>query len=146
MTELRGNMNEYEENRMISLVSLKGEYDKEKWRSQANCRGRGNDGFFIEHRGGASAYFEARCVCYGCPVKKDCLEFAIENSIKDGMWGGLTYRERLKYARGERRHAINIFDLIRGLRGPKQTIRELAKRLGVTEDDIRREVRKGYRS
>ncbi len=131
-----------DENRMIFIASLKGEYDKGKWRQHANCRDAGNEPFFIEKRGGASQYFEARCICFKCPVQKDCLEFSIENSLKDGMWGGLTYRERLRYARGQRDHRVSIFDLVKGLRGPNQTISALAQRLGIEEEDIRKSIRR----
>lgn len=35
-----------------------------------------------------------RNICNSCPVALDCLEFAIRNNIKDGVWGGLTPKER----------------------------------------------------
>ena len=33
-------------------------------------------------------------VCNSCHVKDECLDYAIANNIKDGIWGGLTARER----------------------------------------------------
>lgn len=129
-------------NPYIEFPTLKTDYNKERWRLESKCRGEGNTKFFNDRKGGASAYFDARCICYGCPVKQQCLDFAIDNSIKDGMWGGLTYRDRLRYARGERDEPITIFDLVKGLRGPKQTISALAQRLSISEDQIRNSIRK----
>jgi len=33
-------------------------------------------------------------VCNACPVMAECLEYAIENGFKDGIWGGLSPTER----------------------------------------------------
>jgi WhiB family redox-sensing transcriptional regulator len=43
---------------------------------------------------GKVAYKLARAVCELCPVADACLEFALQNQIEDGMWGGLTPDER----------------------------------------------------
>ncbi|MER7312672.1 WhiB family transcriptional regulator [Streptomyces halstedii] len=37
---------------------------------------------------------EAKELCGWCPVRRDCLDFALEHSLKDGVWGGLTEAER----------------------------------------------------
>ncbi|MEU2466718.1 WhiB family transcriptional regulator [Streptomyces sp. NPDC012486] len=37
---------------------------------------------------------EAKELCGWCPVRRDCLDFALENGLKDGVWGGLTEAER----------------------------------------------------
>ena len=37
---------------------------------------------------------EAREVCVGCPVKRDCLVFALINPENWGVWGGYTSAER----------------------------------------------------
>lgn len=41
----------------------------------------------------------ARRVCNSCPVEERCLEFAIQNGIQDGMWGGRTRAERKELRR-----------------------------------------------
>ena len=33
-------------------------------------------------------------ICNSCPVQAECLEFAMENGIDAGIWGGLTRRQR----------------------------------------------------
>jgi WhiB family transcriptional regulator, redox-sensing transcriptional regulator len=66
------------------------------WQRQANCMGVDPDLFFPER--GASTR-EAKEVCRGCVVREDCLEYALSNSEKFGIWGGLSERERRKIRR-----------------------------------------------
>lgn len=44
---------------------------------------------------------DAKRVCNdngGCPVKDQCLEYALEHGERYGVWGGLSERERRKVA------------------------------------------------
>ncbi len=66
------------------------------WQSQANCLGVDPDLFFPER--GASTR-EAKEVCRGCIVREDCLEYAIANGEKFGIWGGMSERERRRVRR-----------------------------------------------
>ncbi len=66
------------------------------WQSRANCMGVDPDLFFPER--GASTK-EAKEVCRGCVVKDECLEFALRNSEKFGIWGGMSERERRRVRR-----------------------------------------------
>ncbi len=36
----------------------------------------------------------ARKICATCPVTATCLEYALENRIDHGVWGGCSERER----------------------------------------------------
>lgn len=47
---------------------------------------------------------EAKAVCAQCPVRLQCLEYAIANDEKFGIFGGLSERER-RVIRKERRSA-----------------------------------------
>jgi WhiB family redox-sensing transcriptional regulator len=38
----------------------------------------------------------AKKYCQECPVKAECLQFALVNNEQYGIWGGLTLKERLK--------------------------------------------------
>ena len=40
------------------------------------------------------AIAEAKELCGLCPVRRDCLDYALENVLKEGIWGGLTEAER----------------------------------------------------
>lgn len=35
-----------------------------------------------------------RAICSECPVRQRCLEYAVANEERWGVWGGLTYKER----------------------------------------------------
>src|SRR4026207_1403991 len=76
--------------------------DDQSWQASPNCLGVDPDLFFPER--GASTR-EAKEVCRGCIVREDCLEFAITNGEKFGIWGGLSERERrrIRRARGPAR-------------------------------------------
>src|ERR687895_94786 len=60
------------------------------WQEQANCLGVDPDLFFPER--GASTR-EAKSVCRSCEVRLECLEYALANAEKFGIWGGLSERE-----------------------------------------------------
>ena len=66
------------------------------WQEFANCLGVDPDLFFPER--GASTR-EAKEVCRGCVVRPDCLEFALANGEKFGIWGGMSERERRRIRR-----------------------------------------------
>lgn len=42
-------------------------------------------------------------VCDGCPVRVECLDYALTANEREGVWGGLTPRERAKVRRERRR-------------------------------------------
>ena len=70
--------------------------EERRWQERANCLGVDPDLFFPER--GASTR-EAKEVCRGCVVREDCLEFALDNGEKFGIWGGLSERERRRIRR-----------------------------------------------
>lgn len=70
------------------------------WRDLAECRGVDPDLFFPT-RGESIA--TARATCAACPVRTECLEYAIEHREKFGIWGGLSERERRRIRRDRRR-------------------------------------------
>src|ERR1700723_4318498 len=70
--------------------------EAEAWRAKANCRGVDPELFYPER--GASLR-EAKEVCRGCVVREDCLEYAMANGEKFGIWGGLSERERRRLPR-----------------------------------------------
>jgi WhiB family transcriptional regulator, redox-sensing transcriptional regulator len=72
------------------------EHDTKTWQDLANCLGVDPDLFFPER--GASTR-EAKEVCRGCVVREQCLEYALANGEKFGIWGGLSERERRRIRR-----------------------------------------------
>lgn len=65
------------------------------WAAQAACRGM-NDVFFP---GRGESVRQAVEVCASCPVRVPCLEHALANSERYGVWGGLGERERRRVKR-----------------------------------------------
>lgn len=66
------------------------------WRYQAVCASTDPEVFFPE-KGGSTR--EAKKVCAGCPVREQCLQWAIATGQGFGVWGGMSERERRKYAK-----------------------------------------------
>jgi len=55
------------------------------WMEDAVCAGRDDLDWFDLDCG----LQQAATLCYSCPVQTDCLEYAVELRVKDGLWGGL---------------------------------------------------------
>lgn len=71
----------------------------ETWHLRALCRGPESVLFFppaIPERREARDEREARAkgICGQCPVRQECLEFALRVREPHGIWGGLTEIER----------------------------------------------------
>jgi WhiB family transcriptional regulator, redox-sensing transcriptional regulator len=61
------------------------------WRSRSACRDADPDLFFSVVPADVAA---AKAVCAGCPVRENCLEFALEHGERHGTWGGMDEDER----------------------------------------------------
>jgi WhiB family transcriptional regulator, redox-sensing transcriptional regulator len=61
------------------------------WRGRAGCRGTDLEVFFP---GRGEPAEPARRICASCPVRQQCLDYAISHGIVHGIWGGLTQRDR----------------------------------------------------
>lgn len=72
------------------------EWDRNAWRHQAACRDSSPDLFFpVGATGVAAAQIEAaKAICTRCPVRLECLEFALETNQEAGVWGGTSEEER----------------------------------------------------
>ncbi len=78
------------------LWSLGLEAEAQSWQERALCAETDPEAFFPE-KGGSTR--EAKKICTGCEVKAECLEFALENDERFGIWGGLSERERRRLRR-----------------------------------------------
>jgi WhiB family redox-sensing transcriptional regulator len=79
-----------------------GSAGEETWRLDALCAETDPEAFFPE-KGGSTR--EAKRVCTGCEVRAECLEFALANDERFGIWGGMSERERRRL-RLQRRGAL----------------------------------------
>ncbi|HEY7594101.1 MAG TPA: WhiB family transcriptional regulator [Actinophytocola sp.] len=74
------------------------------WRHRAACRDEDPELFFpISDMGpGARQAAEAKAVCARCPVREQCLRYALDNGLDHGVFGGTTELERRKLTRSRR--------------------------------------------
>jgi len=66
------------------------------WQSDALCAQTDPESFFPE-KGGSTR--DAKRICTSCEVRGECLEYALANDERFGIWGGLSERERRKLRR-----------------------------------------------
>lgn len=72
---------------------------EEVWQDLGACVGVDPDLFFPE-RGQSTR--EAKEICRTCPVKEECLEWALTRTEPFGIWGGTSERERKRIRRQKR--------------------------------------------
>jgi WhiB family redox-sensing transcriptional regulator len=63
------------------------------WQEDALCAQTDPEAFFPE-KGGSTR--EAKKICTSCEVRAQCLQYALQNDERFGIWGGLSERERRK--------------------------------------------------
>ena len=66
------------------------------WQTDALCAQTDPEAFFPE-KGGSTR--DAKKICTTCDVRDQCLEYALQNDERFGIWGGLSERERRKLKR-----------------------------------------------
>lgn len=66
------------------------------WQRDALCAQTDPEAFFPE-KGGSTR--DAKGICEQCEVRLQCLEYALANDERFGIWGGLSERERRKLRR-----------------------------------------------
>jgi WhiB family redox-sensing transcriptional regulator len=66
------------------------------WRDHAACAGMDPREFFPRK---SDAQKEIIKVCLGCPVRMDCLQYALDTRSDHGVWGGTTQDERRQLLR-----------------------------------------------
>jgi WhiB family transcriptional regulator, redox-sensing transcriptional regulator len=62
------------------------------WRQLARCLGQDPELWYPDR----SAGVDAVAICCECPVRIDCLNWAIEHHERDGIWGGVSARRRAR--------------------------------------------------
>uniref|UniRef100_A0AAU2ACJ9 Transcriptional regulator WhiB n=1 Tax=Streptomyces sp. NBC_00093 TaxID=2975649 RepID=A0AAU2ACJ9_9ACTN len=67
------------------------------WQERGRCRSLPTeeiDELFFHAARDRAAIDAAKAICGNCPVRKACFDYALDNEIRQGMWGGLTEDER----------------------------------------------------
>jgi WhiB family transcriptional regulator, redox-sensing transcriptional regulator len=82
------------------------------WRLEAACQQLPTELFFpIGHGPRAEAQTKlAKSICNTCPVRAQCLEYALGANAQYGVFGGMAEEER----REVRRHLARRFELVEG--------------------------------
>jgi WhiB family redox-sensing transcriptional regulator len=69
------------------------------WMAEGNCRLHPPATFFPSDGVGVD---RARKICASCPVINTCLDFALDERIDHGVWGGCSERERRRILKRRR--------------------------------------------
>jgi WhiB family redox-sensing transcriptional regulator len=75
----------------MSPPNLKGIVASPKWMADAECK-QSDPELFYPDTGHSSR--DGRAVCARCPVRAECLAYAIEHHERYGVWGGMSERQR----------------------------------------------------
>ena len=81
-----------------------------EWQAAGACLSADPEIFFPVSGTGASTrqIEQARRICARCPVRRECLDWAMSSGEMHGIWGGTTPEDRTRARRKEaarRRHA-----------------------------------------
>jgi len=76
--------------------TLGGMGEAAEWMLDARCLDADPEAFFPE-KGGSTR--EAKRICGSCAVREECLDYALANEERFGIWGGLSERERRRMRR-----------------------------------------------
>lgn len=68
-------------------------FDIPDWTERGRC-GETDPEIFYPEKGGSTK--DAKKVCLACEVRTECLEYALDNEERYGIWGGKSERERRK--------------------------------------------------
>ena len=80
------------------------------WSSDARCDSADPELFFP--RDGTDNTL-AKSICQTCPVRRQCLDYALETRQKYGIWGGMTEAQRRRLRRdGRANHPANPRPLV----------------------------------
>ncbi len=79
------------------------------WMALGACHGQDPELFFpIAARGPAARQIRAaKAICSGCPVRTDCLSYAV-HTMPEGIWGGTTLEERYAMRRPLRLPSLDL--------------------------------------
>lgn len=65
------------------------------WATRGACVSMDPDHFFVQ----GAEQNAVKAACTSCPVRTECLAYALDNRVDYGVWGGMTERERRRLLR-----------------------------------------------
>lgn len=75
--------------------------ERPSWQKQRACNGEPTTTFYPAP-GDTNLLRRAKSICKDCPVRHECLQFALDNAERFGIWGGKSARERMLILRAQR--------------------------------------------
>lgn len=114
----------------------------ESWRDSAVCAQTDPEVFFPEV---GKSHAAAKQICSQCPVRELCLEIALANDERFGVWGGLSNHERLELKKKQKPSFFTQWQSERRQRNepltavtePERNLTNVAVLLGATEHSVR---------
>ncbi|MEI2717915.1 MAG: WhiB family transcriptional regulator [Candidatus Nanopelagicales bacterium] len=76
------------------------------WAERSACLSVADPEIFFPSESDSQRANRAKQVCAMCPVMDVCLEYAMQVSTLDGVWGGTTAQERKRMRRARRRRSM----------------------------------------
>ena len=73
--------------------------DMPTWRDRAACKGTDLNRFFPVKGEDVET---AKAICQTCPVRSECLNYALDHTIQFGIWGGMSENQRRRMRRNGR--------------------------------------------
>lgn len=96
-----------ENNAIGELLTLYKLHDKDnRWMDYAKCH-MGDGITWFPEQGQRHLIIEAKKFCVDCPAKQRCLDWALNNEIMYGVWGGRSSKEREKTL-SARKHKVKM--------------------------------------
>jgi WhiB family redox-sensing transcriptional regulator len=119
----------------------------EDWRKYAACAQVDGELFFPTGNGAITKRqtANAKRVCGPCPVRKRCLEWALETGQHTGVWGGLDEHERRGLTRvreSSMTRCMNAQDWIEEQQSRGVGQNEMARQLGVDRGVLCRAIQR----
>lgn len=72
-----------------------GIVNRDSWQAKGACRkSKTPDDWFPDKEAPQWKTIDARTLCLGCAVRKECLQYALDHPNERGIWGALTEKER----------------------------------------------------
>lgn len=83
--------------------------DNRSWAQFAACKDMDINIFYVEQ---GAAVTEAKAICAGCPVREECLEYALSRKDHEGVWGGTTRMQRREILRQRRKADVALQEAV----------------------------------
>ena len=82
----------------MSIDNITRQFERADWMAHAKCAGLDtatrNRLFFPPQGSNANNVRRAKDICRSCPIEAQCLEYALVNEERFGIWGGKSEKER----------------------------------------------------